>query len=91
VNGFTQEQLAAAGGWAFPCRHTPEHEPGMTLRDYFAANAPIEYAQACFIYGSQIPHDDEGRSAFYACWTMLRYEWADFMLAERERPGRRWP
>lgn len=36
---FTREQLNAAGDWAFPAQHTPEHTPGMTLRDYFAAQA----------------------------------------------------
>jgi hypothetical protein len=39
--GFTPEELAASGDWAFPCRHTPEHSPGMTLRDYFAAQAVV--------------------------------------------------
>lgn len=37
--GLTPEQLDAAGDWAFPARHTPEHSPGMTLRDWFAGQA----------------------------------------------------
>lgn len=36
---FTREELEAAGDWAFPARHTPEHSPGMTLRDWFAGQA----------------------------------------------------
>jgi hypothetical protein len=36
---FNREQLDAAGDWAFPARHTPEHTPGMTLRDWFAGQA----------------------------------------------------
>lgn len=36
---FNREELNAAGDWAFPARHTPEHSPGMTLRDWFAGQA----------------------------------------------------
>lgn len=35
-------QLDAAGDWAFPAQHTPENTPGMTLRDYFAAQAMMQ-------------------------------------------------
>jgi len=41
---YTREQLDAAGDWAFPARHTPEHTPGMTLRDWFAGQAVIGIA-----------------------------------------------
>jgi hypothetical protein len=36
---MTREELDAAGDWAFPAQHTPEHSPGMTLRDWFAGQA----------------------------------------------------
>lgn len=68
---FTEESLAAAGGWAFPCRHTPEHEPGMTLRDYFAAKALNS-----ILIAARQTHE----SKFVAA---LAYEIADAMLKAR--------
>lgn len=39
---------------------------GMTLRDYFAAKAPIDYELAKRIFGADMPHDDQGRASFLA-------------------------
>ncbi len=56
------------------------HVPGMSLRDYFAAHAP------------EIPEHNKHslRDSGWADWIDLniiwRYEYADAMLAEREKP-----
>lgn len=59
---------------------------GMTLRDYFAAKAPVDFGMAVAVWGDDqlALHDDRTRAAFLAVWAMLRYEWADATLAARE-------
>ena len=59
---------------------------GMLLRDYYAANAPVDYALVTKIFGSGIPNDDKGREVFFSVWALLRHEYADAMLAERSNP-----
>ena len=82
------------GGPAFPAQpiqHFPDgsaivqEQGGMTLRDYFADNAPIDYRAALDCWGADTPlsKDDATRASFFAVWAMLRYEWADAMLAAR--------
>lgn len=58
---------------------------GMTLRDYFADSAPIDYRVALDCWGAYNPIsiDDTTRASFFAMWATLRYEWADAMLAAR--------
>lgn len=82
------------GGAAFPCEqsHTPEgtwnqtFEPGMSLRDYFAAAAlaqlPVKWD------GGYSKHDrDIGAPRREAMWTArAAYRMADAMLAAREAP-----
>ena len=58
---------------------------GANLRDWFAAQAPITFEVVMLTYGGE-PHitQDVDRAAFFAVWAMLRYEYADAMLAARE-------
>lgn len=55
---------------------------GMTLRDWFAGQAPVTFEVAMLAYGRE-PHilQDADRAAFFAVWAMLRYDYADAMLA----------
>lgn len=70
---------------AFPTTHLPQpnstdpawNEPGMTLRDYFAAHAPEPPRQW---YYSQ-PADEAGM----ATWLRWRWVYADMMMAERAK------
>lgn len=79
------------GGAAFPISREQEgwYREGMTLRDYLAAHAPVGATMALAVWGkdSQLagpPADDKARAAFMAVWALLRYEYADAMLAERK-------
>ncbi len=59
-----------------------DQNPGMTLRDYFAAHAPISVTEALKAYGgASMPTTDAGRLAFMDTWAFLRYEYADAMIA----------
>lgn len=63
------------GGQAFPTdvdRASRGVVPGMSLRDYFAASA----------LQGMISHDDSGSLKLFAC---AAYEFADAMIAEREK------
>lgn len=79
------------GGPAFPSTRKVGSvelaDGGMTLRDYFAAKAPVDFGMVAALWGDdQISlHDDRTRAAFIAVWAMLRYEWADAMLAASEK------
>jgi len=62
---------------------------GMSLRDYYAAHAPIDFAFAMRVFGwnddngpSSLTHDAD-RISFLCVWAALRYEYADEMLAAR--------
>lgn len=56
---------------------------GMTQLEYFAAHAPVSFADAMNCYGSR-PNltDDLDRAAFLATWAFLRVEFAKAMVAE---------
>lgn len=59
---------------------------GMTLRDYFAAHAPISFEayKAEFMDDGTIAEEDFCLNReFYEGWTMARYEYADAMLTTR--------
>ena len=74
------------GGPAFPVPNDANvnGQEGMTLREHFAANAPIDSHAAGAAYGGPIDwHSDSDRAAFFAVWAMLRFEYADAMLAAR--------
>lgn len=80
------------GGPAFPPTHDPEtHPSGMTLRDYFAAKAPLHdlkfsstEAAAAFA-GMDVPIDAVGvMHVAMACAAKAAYIYADAMLKARE-------
>lgn len=55
-----------------------------SLRDEFAMNAPVGFDEARNAFGSTPELGSDGeRAAFFAVWTLLRYEYADAMLHER--------
>ena len=64
------------GGPAFPCVHELSETKGMTLRDYFAAQALAAIIQA----------DGAQFFASNGAHAMIAYEHADAMLAERSKP-----
>lgn len=77
------------GGAAFPISRESEERfnGGMSLRDYFAAHAPVDAKMALAVWGKDAnlagpPADDAARAAFMAVWALLRYEYADAMVAE---------
>jgi hypothetical protein len=64
-------------------------QQGMSLRDYFAAHSPITWEVAAMVYGGrQIVQDriskDGDRVAIFSVWTLMNYEYADAMIAQRE-------
>lgn len=84
------------GGWAFPGEqgHTPDGiwnqtwDPGMTLRDWFAGQAPITWGTALQMCGFPNETDiciDSNRATIMAVMAMARFEYADAMLAERAK------
>ena len=66
-----------AGRNAFPRRSTGDG--GMTLRDYFASDAPISLTQAIAVeYQADIPHmTDASRAKVFETLARMRYEYAD--------------
>jgi hypothetical protein len=64
------------GGPAFPWGEHGTHLGGMSIRDYFAA-------QAMEAIVSTVPHLCAVRAADVACEA---YDYADAMLAERNKP-----
>ena len=58
----------------------PYPDPGMTLRDYFAAKAMMVVAKEIYSWGKQIVGDDIPTVS-----AKMAYEFADAMLAERNR------
>lgn len=82
------------GGPAFPKALDPypnlsgTPQDGMTLRDYFAAHAPVDYSMACQAFGSTPNlNNDQERAAFFAVWAFMRSEYADAMLKARQEGG----
>lgn len=65
-----------------------EGADGMTLRDYFAAHAPVTLFDAAMTCGwdsleaATMPKD-EYRVTLWSVMTLMRYEYADAMLAAR--------
>lgn len=67
---------------------------GMTLRDYFAGQAPVtllDAAIACGWHGLEAAemHRDEYRATLWAVMALMRYEYADAMLSSRLTDGGR--
>ena len=58
---------------------------GMSLKDYFMAHAPVTFEMAIQAYGAT-PNlcADMERRCFFAVWCLLRKEYAEQMLDERE-------
>jgi len=74
------------GGWAFPAyTGNGTAEPGMTLRDYFAAQALNRFARPT--HPKHDPCHQLGINAKECiAWdAKVAYAYADAMLAERER------
>ena len=62
--------------------------PGLMIRDWLAAQAPITDQMAAYAMGLDDGIDltcDLNRHALFAVWAMMRYEMADAMLAERSK------
>jgi len=87
-----------AGGFAFPSEYetggpdsgTVTHH-GMSMRDYLAAKAPISLFDAMQAAGLgcdlkyQLQHQTMGDGDLFKAHSALCYQWADAMLAEREK------
>lgn len=86
------------GGPAFPCEVDWSMETlrgrqtanaggihmGLSLRDYYAAHAPISYVDAWYACGyKEAPKHDTERLLAVTILALLRYEYADAMLSER--------
>ena len=85
--------------FAFPSRdwngewRGPSANHGMTLRDYFAAKAPMDKVNfdspnlaAEFAGLDSVPHDMDGMARMSATiQAKLAYMWADALLAERDK------
>ena len=63
---------------------------GMTLRDYFAGQAPVSFETArksiCGFSADADMSRDANRATVFAVMALARYEYADAMLAERSKP-----
>lgn len=71
---------------AFPFKD-PEFglQPGMSLLDYLAAHAPIDFNAAVNAWGSEnINLTGADLKDFCTMWAYLRYEYAAAMLEERK-------
>ena len=83
------------GGQAFPSHpmlysSADQHEAqGMTLRDWFAGQAPVTMEDAVLVCGWVDLRDaslstDSNRATTWAVMSMLRYEYADAMIEARK-------
>ena len=63
-------------------------EFGMSLRDYFIAHSPVTFEMVLRVWGSDSMNlaMDDTRKPFFAVWALLSCEYADAMIAEREKP-----
>jgi hypothetical protein len=73
------------GGYAYPRREEDGQggfmdHPGMTLRDYFASHCPITLTEVVQAAGA----GNEPASAVINAYALIRYQYADAMLAARE-------
>lgn len=87
----------AQGGAAFPQPCTAKGSAAnspfgiaddcMTVRDYLAAHAPVELGTVLKVYGDENADLflDNVRASYMAILAMVRYEYADAMLTEREK------
>ena len=71
--------------FSFGRRRPPALPPGMSLRDYYAAHAPISMDDAAIACGwsdlnHAVPTQDSVRTTIWAVMTLMRYEYADAML-----------
>lgn len=77
---FPQPEWAFKGG---------DGREGMTLRDWFAGQAPVTISDAAEVCGwsGEFPINmncDAERATLWVVMTMLRYDYADAMLAARK-------
>lgn len=77
------------GGPAFPIETTATpYAPGMTMRDWFAGQAPVtilDAAHACgFTDLEEAMRTDAQRVTVFAVMAMMRWEYADAMIAARK-------
>jgi len=60
---------------------------GMSIRDAFAADAPVTFEMACFSIGKTTVslrlHVPEERKAMWEAMSILRFEYADAMILAR--------
>jgi len=70
------------GGPAFACAAERRHQSGMSLRDYFAAEALSGYASQRLTALAIAANRITSKQVVEAC-----YEWADLMLAARKEGG----
>ena len=61
-------------------------EGGMSRREYFAAHAPITFEDAVNLIETADPNTDKERAIIMAILCLMRFEYADAMLAERNKP-----
>lgn len=71
--------------FSFGRRRPPALPPGMSLRDYYAAHAPISMDDAAIACGwKDLNHadatQDSVRTTIWVVMTLMRYEYADAML-----------
>jgi hypothetical protein len=81
---------ALANPFAFPSPACGDWSPeyGMTLRDWFAGQAPITIRDAVTSCSGRMFIDVPADRAFlFKVLSTLRYEYADAMLAERAKGG----
>lgn len=84
------ENPIPGGPFAFPwvTESISQMCPGMSLRDWFAATAPITLqiaAEASGLFSLMDIDDERTRKDVLAAAASLRYQYADAMLAEREQ------
>ncbi len=80
-----------SGKWADPktCKQWVPLR-GMSLRDWFAGQAPVTMGDAARVCGWPPEFNltqDSDRAAFWAVMAMLRFEYADAMIVARRIKG----
>lgn len=58
----------------------------VSTRDFFASTAPITFGDVVKVYGS-VPDvgNDLTRACFFSVWSLMKFEYADAMMAERKK------
>ena len=72
---------ARTGGYAFPC----QHRDGMTLRDYFAAQALVGIAGSRETMARLLEQGAEVGVSAATGAAILAYQFADALLRERDK------